>query len=430
MPKSLKISLLVVSVALALFVFAGGLGLHGVHAATAQSDGAYRPIMVYSEVLKRIQSDYVVDPNIPQVTTGALRGLVESLDADSSYLTAEDYAFYKAHVNDAKAQIGLTMSKRFGYATVVSVLPGSPADKADITDGDIIEAIADQSTRVMPLALINMRLAGAPGTSVTFAVVRPRKAAPDTVTLTRTVPVMPPVAEQQYEGSSILYLKPETLDHERVQQIESKLKAMPKNGNKKILLDLRDVSTGDMPDAVRLANFFLSSGTIATLEGQNVPKQVFTAEAGKALNTSAPLVVLVNHGTYGPAEVVAAAVMDDKRGDLVGDRTFGEGAQQKVIDLPDGAALILSIAKYETPSGKVLQDDAVMPNVQVASNFADDSAPDDDATGSPMSPTSPTGPKIVPKAAPKPVVIKTAPPAAKTDDQLNKALELLKAKAA
>ncbi len=425
MPKSLKISLLVVSVALALFVFAGGLGLHGVHAATAQNDGAYRPIMVYGEVLKRIQSDYVVDPNIPNVTTGALRGLLESLDADSGYLTPEDYAFYKEHVNQAKAQIGMTVSKRYGYTTVVSVLPGSPAEKADIADGDLIDTIDGQSTRVMPLAVVNLRLAGAPGSTVTFSVVRPRKAAPDKVTLTRTMPVMLPVAEQQYEGSSILYLKPETVDHDRVQQIESKLKAMPKNGNKKILLDLRDVSTGDMPDAVRLANFFLSSGTITTIEGQNVPKQVFTAEPGKALNTTAPLVVLVNHGTYGPAEVVAAAVMDDKRGDLVGDRTFGEGSQQKVIDLPNGAALILSIAKYESPNGKILQDDAVTPNVEVASNFADDGGPDD---GSSVPATALPAPHAAPK--PTPVIIKTAPPANKTDDQLNKALEILKAKAA
>lgn len=427
MPKSLKISLLGVSVALALFVFAGGIGLHGVHAASAQNDGAYRPIMVYSEVLKRIQSDYVVDPNIALVTTGALRGLVESLDADSSYLTAEDYAYYKAHVNDGKAQIGLTMSKRFGYATVVSVLPGSPADKANITDGDLIDAIADKNTRGMPLALIQMRLAGQPGSEVTFSVVRPHKAAPDKVTLTRTVPVMLPVVEQQYEGNSILYLKPETLDHDRVQQIESKLKGMQKNGNKKILLDLRDVSTGDMGDAVRLANFFLNSGTITTLQGQQVPKQVFTAEANKSLNTTAPMVVLVNHGTSGPAEIVAAAVMDDKRGDLVGDRTFGEGAQQKLIELPEGAALVLSIAKYSTPDGKVLQDDAVTPNVQVASNFADDSGGDDDDSA-PAPGASPTTPQAVPK--PTPVIIKTAPPAVKTDDQLAKALELLKAKAA
>ena len=413
MPKLFKVSILAVSVVLLLVVFAGGLGLHGVHAAGTQADDAYRQIMVYSEVLKRIQSDYVVDPNIPQVTTGALRGLVESLDPDSSYLTPEDYAFYKAHLNDGKAQIGLTVSKRYGYATVVSVLPGSAAEKANISDGDIIEAIGDRSTRQIPLALIDMMLTGQPGSSVTFSVVRPRHATPDKVTLTRSLATFPAVGDQQYEGGSILYLKPQVLDHERVQEIEAKLKAMPKNGNKKILLDLRDVATGDMSEGVRLANFFLSSGTITTLEGQKVAKQTFTADPSKTINAKAPLVVLANHGSSGAAEVVAAAMMDNKRADVVGDRTFGEGAQQKLIELPDGAALILSIAKYETPAGKILQDDAVTPNVQVASNFdQDDSADDEDATATD-------------KPAPAPVK-----PAVHVDDQLAKALDLLKQKAA
>src|SRR6202042_1024748 len=132
---------------------------------------------------------------------------------------------------------------------------------------------------------------------------------------------------------------------------------MPKAGNKKILLDLRDVAAGEMPEATRLANFFLNSGTIGSLEGQKIPKQTFVAEAAKAVNATAPVVVLTNRGTAGPAELVAAALLDNKRADLVGEKTFGEGAQQKTFELPDGAALILSVAKYESPSGKKLQDD-------------------------------------------------------------------------
>src|ERR1700743_3969096 len=146
---------------------------------------------------------------------------------------------------------------------------------------------------------------------------------------------------------------------------------MQKNNNKKILLDLRDVAQGDESQAVRLANAFLQSGTIATLEGQKVPKQTFTAEQGKFI-TSAPLAVLVNHGTSGPGELVAAAILDNKRGDVGGDRTFGEGSVQKTMELPDGSALILSVAKYAAPDGKKIQDDAVQPNVVVASNDDDD----------------------------------------------------------
>ena len=410
MPKSVKISLLAVSVALVLSIFLG-VNAYGVRAADDGQQGAYRQINVYGEVLQHIQSDYVEVPDIPAVTNGALRGLLESLDADSSYLTPADYAAYK---NDkgGKAQVGIYVSKRFGYATIVAVVPGSPADKADLSDGDIIEAIDTQDTRDLSLAMIQLLLEGAPGSELQLAVIRPRKADPDKITLNRVVVSEPPVSDTLYEDSSILYLKPVDLDHDHVQQVEAKLKSMNKTGTKKVLLDLRDVASGDMPDAIRLANDFLASGTITTLEGQKFPKQTFTADATKAIDPAGPLVVLVNRGTSGPAEVVAGAIQDDKRGDLVGEKTFGEGSMQKTFDLPDGGAVILSIAKYASPSGKQFEDDAVTPGTMVASNLDDLSADDSAAKTAPTAKVS---------AEKKP---------AEPDDQLNKALELLKAKAA
>lgn len=409
MPKLSKILLLVASVVLVLTVFLG-VNASGVNAATDDQDGAYKQINVYSEVLRHIQTDYVVDPNIPQVTDGALRGLLESLDADSSYLTPEEYKAYKAAGGGGKAQVGINVSKRYGYATVVSVVPGSPADKAGLTDGDIIEAIGAQDTRELSLAMIQMLLSGQPGSELTVSVVRPRKATPEKISMTRLAPVIAPVSETMYENSTILYLKPGILDHDHVSQIEVKLKQMPKAGNKKILLDLRDVAAGDMTEATRLANFFMNSGTIASLEGQKVPKQTFVAEASKAVNVTAPLVVLTNRGTAGPAELVAAALLDNKRADLVGEKTFGEGAQQKTFDLPDGGALILSVAKYESPSGKKLQDEGVTPGVLVASAQDDAAALDDDASDAPATPV--------------------AKPGVSVDEQLSKALDLLKNKAA
>jgi carboxyl-terminal processing protease len=365
-------------------------------------------------VLRHIQTDYVEEPNITAVTNGALRGLLESLDADSSYLTPEDYKAFKAD-KGGRAQVGLNVSKRYGYATVVSVIPGSPADKANLNDGDIIEAIGTQDTRDISLAMIRMLLEGVPGSELTVSVVRPRKAAPEKVTMTRAVTSLPPVSETVYENSSILYLKPVILDHDHVQQVETKLKGMQKSGNKKILLDLRDVAAGDIPEAMRLANMLLKTGTIATLEGQKVAKQTFAADPSKAINTSSPVVVLVNRGTAGPGEIVAAALMDNKRADLVGEKTFGEGSQQKTFELPDGAALILSVAKYESPSGKKLEDEGVTPGVLVASNV-DDGGPGGDGNEDAV-PTTESQP-----AAKKPGV--------SIDEQLNKALDLLKSKAA
>jgi carboxyl-terminal processing protease len=413
MSKSFQRSVFGIALLLLLLTVWGSLR-SGVRA--DQKDGAYAEMEVYSEVLNKIQNDYVVDPNMNNVTIGALHGLLESLDADSSYLTPTEYKLYKQHQNEGTAQVGLNVSKRYGYAMVVSVVPDSPADKADIQDGDLIEAVGNQSTREMSLAMIRLLLEGPAGTSVTISIVRPRKPEPDKITLTRTSAPVPALTDQFYENASILYLKPNVLSKERVNEIEAKLKGLGKGDEKdtkKVLLDLRDVAVGEEPQGIRLANFFLQSGTIATLSGQKYPTETFTAEKSKFV-TSVPLVVLVNHGTSGAAELVAAAILDNKRGDVVGDRTFGEGSVQKTMELPDGAALILSIAKYAAPDGKKIQDEAVQPNVVVASNDDDD---DDN-----QPPTAKANKQGAPQAPP----VQKAQP----DDQLDKALAVLKQKAA
>ncbi len=379
--------------ALGLGFALGEFGMFGVHAG-AEQDGAYRQMHVYAEVLKRIQSDYVTDPNINSVTTGALHGLLESLDSDSSYLTPTEYKIYKERPTTGVAQIGITVSKRFGYATIVSVDHGSPADREHLSDGDVIESIGDTSTRELSLAVIRLMLEGKAGSNVTLSVVRPRKPDPDKITLTRTVVPTPQLSQQEYENSTILYLKPGVLTAARVDEIAAKIKAAGKT--RKILLDLRDNSQGDEEQGLRLANFFINQGTLATLEGQRYPRQTFAADPAKFL-TAAPVAVLINRGSYGAAELVADAIEGSKRGDVVGERTFGEGSVQKTIELPDGGALLLTVAKYQGPDGKKIQDEAVAPTVIVGQNEDDD----------------------IDEDTPKP---------SKGDEPLNKALELLKAK--
>ena len=375
--------------ALGLGFALGEFGWFGVHAG-GQQDGAYRQMSVYAEVLKKVQTDYVTEPNINDVTTGALHGLLESLDADSSYLTPSEYKIYKERPSTGVAQVGITVSKRFGYAVVVSVLPGSAADKDHISDGDVIESIGEQSTRELSLAVIRLLLEGKPGTAVTLSVVRPRKPDPDKLTLTRSIADAPPLGEQQYEGATILYLKPGALTASRVDEIAAALKTAK---GRKVVLDLRDSSSGDAEQGLRLANFFVKQGTLAVLEGQKFPRQTFTADPAKFL-TDASLAVLINRGTYGPAELTAAAIGDARRGEVVGERTFGQGSVQKTIELPDGAALLLTVAKYQTPSGKKIQDEAVMPTVPVGVALDEEDE------------------EVQPKS----------------DEPLNKALELLKAK--
>lgn len=400
MSKSFKRAIFAVSVALIAVVFLGGFFSGGV-AADSQNDGAYKQMGVYEEVLHKIQSDYVTEPNMHDVTVGALHGLLESLDVNSSYMTPEQFTAYKEHQNEGTARVGLDVSKRFGYATVVSVIPGSPADRiAHINDGDMIESIGGKTTRVMSLAMIRLLLEGKPGTTVTFGLIRPGgKPEPEKITLTRQQITHPPMTVQEYDSSSILYLKPGILNRERVDQIIARLRAMPKSGNAKVLLDLRDVAEGDPAQGIRLANAFIQSGVICSVEGQTVPKQTFNAEPSHFI-TNAPLVVLVNNGTAGAAEITAAAILDHKRGDLVGSRTFGEGVQQRTITLPDGAALLLTVAKYESPAGSKIQDNAVMPNIVVNETIDEFLAEEQDY--------------IHPKPHP--------------DDQLNKALDVLKQK--
>jgi carboxyl-terminal processing protease len=372
MSKTIKIALLTCSIAIVLFTVAGGLGVKA-----STNDGAYRQLMVYSEVLSRIRSDYVEEPNIPHVTDGALHGLLESLDANSSYLNPTEFKQYKQLTAEGKANIGAAISKRFGYAAVISVLPGGPADKAGLESGDIVEAIEGRTTREMSLAEVIGLLAGQPGSVINVSVVRPRKAQPQKISITRDMVKDPPVTDKVLE-SGIGYIRVDGFNKGRTQDIANKIKDLTKQGAKKLVLDLRNSGSGEESEGIATANLFLNHGIITYVQGQKYPRETFNADASKSITTM-PLVVLVNRSTAGPAEVVAAAILDNARGDVLGDKTFGVGSVQKILPMQDGSALILSIAKYYSPAGKAIQDTAITPNILVADSTDDFVAPDDDA---------------------------------------------------
>jgi len=400
MSMKTKVAVLASSFAVLLFVVVGGWG--GVRASS--NDGAYRQIQVYSEVLSRVNQEYVEEPNLPKVTDGALHGLLESLDANSSYLSPKEFQDYKANKGDAKDSIGAAISKRFGYATVVSVIPGGPADKATIQGGDIFEAIDGLSTREMSLAAIRNKLNGASGSTVSVSVVRARRAEPQKLVITRDTVNIPPVADKMLEDG-VGYIKVDALPKGKSQEIATRIKWLQKQGAKKLILDLRSCAEGDESEGVATANLFLNHGTIAYLQGQKYPREAFTADPSKAV-TNLPIVVLVNRGTAGPAELAAGAILENARGDVVGDKTFGDGSVQKVIDLLDGAGLILSVAKYYSPGGKAIQDTAITPNVLVADTDEDAPLPDEDQEATPAEDNKPKAPQ--------------------TDEQLRKAIEVLK----
>ncbi len=403
MSMKIKAAILFTSFAVLLFFVVGSQG--GVHASS--KDDSYRQLQVYSEVLSRVQLEYVEEPNIPKVTDGALHGLLESLDSNSSYMTADAYKSYKAHKSASRGDIGAVISKRFGYADVVAVLPGSPAEKAGIEQTDIFESIEGQSTREMSLPEIHSLLAGTPGSTVNVAVVRARRAEPQKVVITRDVVSLPSVSDKMMDDG-IGYVKAEVLTKGKAQEVAAKIKALERSGAKKILLDLRNDAEGDASEGVAVANLFLNHGTISYLQGQKFPREAFNADPAKAI-TTLPVAVLVNKGTAGAAEIVAAAILENARGDVVGDKTFGDGSVQKTLDLPDGGALILSVAKYYSPSGKAIQDTAITPNVLVADTEDLAVSPDDeDGTSAPDQ--------------------EAKPPKNPVDDQLNKAVEVLKSR--
>ena len=404
MSMKTKVAVLIASAAILVFMVVGGLD--GVRASS--NDGAYRQLQVYSEVLSRVRSEYVEEPNIPAVTDGALHGLLESLDSNSSYLSPAEYKDYKAHKTEAKGEIGAAVSKRFGYGAVVAVIPGSPADKAGLQDSDIIEAIEGKSTREMSLAEIHNLLSGQPGSNVTVSVVRARKAEPQKIVITRDLVTVPPVSDKMVD-ENIGYIRVDAFTKGKAQEIANKVKALQKSGAKKLILDLRNCAEGDESEGIATANLFLNHGTITYLQGQKYPREAFNADASKDI-TNLPLAVLVNKGTAGPGEIVAAAILENARGDVVGDKTFGDGSVQKTIEMQDGSALILSVAKYYTPGGKAIQDTSITPNVLVADADDDGAAPDDDQES----------------AMPDDNVKK---PPVQQDEQLQKAIQVLKSRA-
>jgi carboxyl-terminal processing protease len=356
-------------------------------------DKAYRALTVYSEVLEHIQRDYVDDPNMHAVTNGALHGLLDSLDPQSAYLSPLEYKDYKEKTADpAQGEAGLTLTRRFGYIGVIGVLPDSPGSKIGLRIGDILEKIAGFTTGQMAIDQAQLLLKGNPGTTVPLSVIRRGKAEPQEMTITLAKLAPPKLVEDKIAGD-IAYLHVVEFTPGTAKQIREKLVQFQHSGAKKLILDLRDCSLGDDQEGIQTAQLFLSSGTIATLKGQTVAPTVYSAEPAKVVWTQ-PVSVLIGNGTAGPAEILAAAIGDNKRGDTVGERTYGTASEQKLIQLDDGSALILTVANYFTPGDKNIASEGVGPTVEIHPSI-DDLMAQADLTQPPAAPSaSPTDPVV------------------------------------
>lgn len=363
---------------------------------SAPAEDAYKQIAVYTEVLSRIKSDYVEEPDMKNVTLGALNGLLESLDPYASYLSADQYKQYLKQKDAKKADAGLVLSKKFGYLNVVDALPGSPADKAGLSTGDVLEAIGGVTTRDMPLAYAEMLLQGEPGSTVELTVLRVRKSTePQKVSLTRAATKLPSISSKML-ADQIGHINVKSLEAGKAREVSAALNDLKKQGAKKIVLDLRDSATGAPEEGVQLANLFVESGNLAYLQGQKVSRQNFDAEASKVV-WKGPLAVITNRGTANGAEIAAGALLDSKRAEVIGERTYGDASVRKAILLDDGAAVILSVAKYYSPSGKALQDTGVVPSVPLAEQEAAVDS-DDDQQPEPQPQQKPSEDNLLKKA--------------------------------
>ncbi|MEO8594749.1 MAG: S41 family peptidase [Candidatus Solibacter sp.] len=329
------------------------------------ADDTYKHIGVFSDVVSRIKSEYVEEPDMKSVTLGALNGMLEAIDPFASYLNADQYRDYLKTKDVKRADVGLILSKKFGYVGVVGTITGSPAAKAAFTTGDMIESIGGVATRDMPLAYAAMLLRGESGTTVELSVVRTRRPEPVAVMLTRANFALPAI-ESRMLPNEVGYINADALAPEQVKQVAAAIQQLQKNGAKKLMVDVRNCATGSPEDGIALANLFLNKGRITYATGQKVPRQNFEADPAKAI-TTLPVAVLTNRGTAGAAEILAAALLDNKRGQVVGERTYGDSAMRKAITMEDGGAIILSVAKYYSPEGgKAIQDTGVTPSAVVS----------------------------------------------------------------
>jgi carboxyl-terminal processing protease len=290
-------------------------------------------------------------------------------------------------------------------------VPGSPAAKAGLSTMDMIETIKGVATRDMPLAYAGLLLQGEPDSTVELSVVRVRRPEPQIVKLTRATLTLPPVEAKMLAGQ-VGYINIDALSPALVKEVAAAIDKLQKEGAQKLVLDLRSCAVGTPDDGIALANLFLSKGLITYEQGQRVPRQNFEADPSKAV-TSLPLAVLTNHGTASAAEIAAAALMGNKRAQVVGERTYGDASVRRTLTMDDGGAIILSVAKYYSPDGgKAIQDTGVTPGVLV--NEPEPQV-DVDENGEPL----PGPPEVTP------------PPQKKAEDDpvVKKALEVLGVKA-
>lgn len=414
-----KMSILVVSVAVALYAVVGGMLSPWTRAQQPINDAGAQ-IRIFESVLQHIQNDYVDEPNLEKVRFGALRGLVGGLDPYSSYLTAEQVKDFNAAKTTNKVGIGAEFSQVSLYLYVVSVTKGSTAEKAGLKAGDVVEYIENKATRDISLYDARQLIKGDAGSVVNLRVLRAGEK-PQTLKVMRGTYKVPP-AESRVEAGKIGVVKVYSLEDGEANDIRTQVLNLTKQGVQKIILDLRGVATGTITEAVSVANLFIKDGELAKVVGRdNKVTKTFAADPVKAV-FDGKLAVLIDLGTAGAAEVVASAVLDRKRGDVVGERSFGAGTEQQLFTLRGGDGLLLTTAKWASAAGNpFLGDDRALMGVKPSVEVKRPDTPEPLEVEELIDQQDEQNQNPQPAATPAPV----EKPKVLEDIQLKKALELL-----
>jgi carboxyl-terminal processing protease len=415
-----KFLMIVMSASLAMYSIAGAWLATRAQQPANDPDSQRR---IFESVLQHIQNDYVDEPNMEKVRAGALRGLAYGLDPYSTYLTPEQVKDYRGGDKSSLVGIGAELSMAASFLYVVAPIKGSPADQSGVRAGDIIEYIDGKATRDISLYDARQLLNGAAGTEVKLRILRAGVRAM-TTTVKRGA-FRAPVVESRMEAGRVGVLRINSLDKGEAADARARLQDLTKQGAQKIIIDLRSVAGGEIQEGVNVANLFIREGAIGKTIGRE--SKVLKSFDADPKNTifNGPAVVLIDTGTAGAAEVIASAFAENKRGEVVGEKSFGAGAEQELFTLRDGDGLLLTTVKWASGSGKpFLGEDrthsGVSPTVEVKRPENTDNAGVDDLNDN-NDEEKPNQTK--PGTASEPVTPKPQP----EDVQMKKALELLRA---
>jgi carboxyl-terminal processing protease len=323
-------------------------------------DDTYQHLRVFEDVVSLVLNNYVEEVDVNRAMRGAMHGLAEGLDADSAYLPPA-LARTVAEA-PAAADVGLELTRQY-YLRVVSARDGSPAAKAGLRTGDYVRMIGDRATREMSAYEGNRLLRGAPGSKVSLLVIRGNAADPHEVQLVRERAPAPEVTSR-VAAPGTGYLRIPAFSPQTAAQLKRQIDALAAGGADRFVLDLRGTAEGDLDEGVAAARVFVKTGPLAVKQGKGDQREVLSAAAGDGAVPS-PLVLLTDAGTAGAAEVFAAALDDSGRATLVGERTLGRAARQRLVSLPDGSGLWLTHLRYLTPKGNALHEKGLEPDVEV-----------------------------------------------------------------